>query len=107
MIAANIKQSNTLVNGLYGVYIDSITEGIGEIIFNLKCQNGQIAARIPINKHGHSILCKMAFMCGINEGNDVKLIDLVGRYLDIEIINSKIKYFSAYGELTNPLKTEK
>lgn len=92
MILTRIKKKqSTIKNGVYTGSIFSIGEskGLIKIVFNVS--GSQITLELPISAESHSRLCKIAYLGGIKEKEDINLSSFV---------NLKLKLFVSGGKIT-------
>lgn len=92
MILTRIKKKQSaLKNGVYTGSIFSIGESKGLIKIVFKVGNNQIVLELPLTAETHSKLCKIAYLGGIKEKEDINLSSFV---------NLKLKLFISGGKIT-------
>ena len=84
-----IQPPKTIQNGLWDMSIDSVSEGLGVLVFKFGCGSGSINLSLPINEKLLTTIGELAYIGGLSEYNS--LSDLIGLKCKVEIKNNKVK----------------
>lgn len=91
MILTRIKKKQSVLkNGVYNGSISSIQEvkGLIKIVFNVS--GSRIILELPLTAESHSKLCKIAYLGGIKEKEDINLSSFVNLKLKLSVSGGKI-----------------